>query len=175
MPRNPIGFVAPSIGADERGQNETKGEGHLHKGPGHQPPRGEPRRCGGYCLWCWLGGQQEAQCWFKQKYMRNQGTTERDPMQRDILEWRQEEGNGSMEWDRKRKTDRVSKERGRAKGKMSDQDTTRVRNNLGMQRQRVSGVGEQTRDDQALIFAITDTKPTISDLDMRTSTLHTSN
>ena len=42
-----------------------------------------------------------------------------------------------------------------------------------MQRQRVYGVGEQTRDDQALILAITDTKPTISDLDMRISILST--
>ena len=31
----------------------TKGKGKMHKGPGFQPERGEQRKFGGYCNWCW--------------------------------------------------------------------------------------------------------------------------
>ena len=42
---------------------------------------------------------------------------------------------------------------------------------FGIERQRFDWVGEQTRDDQTFIFATTDTRPTITDLHMRTSIL----
>ena len=44
----------------------TKGNGKIHKGLGFQPERGEQRKFGGYCNWCWRIGHKEAQCWFEQ-------------------------------------------------------------------------------------------------------------
>ena len=35
----------------------TKGKGKMHKGLGFQPERGEQRKFGGYCNWCWRFGQ----------------------------------------------------------------------------------------------------------------------
>ena len=49
----------------------TKGTGKMHKGLGFQPERGEQRKFGGYCNWCWRIGHKEAQCWFKQGYMKS--------------------------------------------------------------------------------------------------------
>ena len=46
------------------GKSGTKGKGKMHKGLGFQPERGEQRRCGGYCNWCWRIGHKESQCWF---------------------------------------------------------------------------------------------------------------
>ena len=48
-----------------------KGRGKMHKGLGFQPERGEQRKFGGYCNWCWRIGHKEAQCWFKQEYMKS--------------------------------------------------------------------------------------------------------
>jgi len=83
------GFVAPVGKGQEKGKGKgkagEKGKGKLHKGLGFQPPRGEQRRFGGYCNWCWRIGHKEAQCWFKQEYLKsNPGA---DPGQRDIREW----------------------------------------------------------------------------------------
>ena len=36
----------------------------MHKGLGFQLERGEQRKFGGYCNWCWRIGHKEAQCWF---------------------------------------------------------------------------------------------------------------
>ena len=47
------------------------GKGKLHKGLGKAPERGEQRRFGGLCNWCWRIGHKEAQCWFNMEYMRS--------------------------------------------------------------------------------------------------------
>ena len=85
------GFVAPDgkgfVRQEKGGKpgGKSKGKGKLHKGLGFQPDRGEQRRFGGYCNWCWRIGHWESQCWFKQEYaMNNPG---QDPLQRDIREW----------------------------------------------------------------------------------------
>ena len=62
-----------------------KGKGKMHKGLGFQPERGEQRKFGGYCNWCWRVGHKEAQCWFSQEYMKSNPS--QDPLQRDIREW----------------------------------------------------------------------------------------
>ena len=64
---------------------DTKGKGKKHKGLGFQPERGEQRKFGGYCNWCWRIGHKEAQCWFKQEYMKS--NPPQDLLQRDIREW----------------------------------------------------------------------------------------
>ena len=63
----------------------TKGKGKMHKGFGFQPERGEQRKFGGYCNWCWRIGHKEAQCWFKQENMKSNPS--QDPLQRDTREW----------------------------------------------------------------------------------------
>ena len=70
----------------------TKGKGKLHKGLGFQPERGEQRKFGGHCNWCWRIGHKEAQCWFKQEYMKSNPS--QDPLQQDIREWSNEKGQG---------------------------------------------------------------------------------
>ena len=57
----------------------------MHKGLGFQLEFGEQRRFGGYCNWCWRIGHKEAQCWFKQEYMKSNPS--QNPLQRDIHEW----------------------------------------------------------------------------------------
>ena len=71
------GFIAP-VG-------KSPGKGKMHKGLGFLPERGEQRKFGGYCNWCWRIGHEEAQCWFKQEYMKSNPS--QDPLQRDIREW----------------------------------------------------------------------------------------
>ena len=46
--------------------------GKLHKGLGFQPERGEQRRFGGYCNWCWRIGHKESQCWCKTRVCKEQ-------------------------------------------------------------------------------------------------------
>ena len=62
-----------------------EGQGKMHKGLGFQPERGEQRKFGGYCNWCWRIGHKEAQCWFKQEYMKS--NPPQDPLQRYTREW----------------------------------------------------------------------------------------
>ena len=50
-----------------------------------QPERGEQRRFGGYCNWCWRVGHKEAQCWQNQEYTKS--NLPQDPLQRDTREW----------------------------------------------------------------------------------------
>ena len=57
----------------------------LMKELGFQPECGEQRKFGGYCNWCWRIGHKEAQCWFKQEYMKSNPS--QDQLQRDIREW----------------------------------------------------------------------------------------
>ena len=65
--RNQAGFVAPLgkgfVRQEKNGKHgeKSKGKGTLHKGLGFQPERGEQRRFGGYCNWCWRIGHNEAQ------------------------------------------------------------------------------------------------------------------
>ena len=59
-----------------------RAKGKCTKGLGFQPKRGEQRKFGGYCKWCWRIGHKEAQCWFKQEYMKSNPS--HDPLQRDI-------------------------------------------------------------------------------------------
>ena len=54
------------------------------KGLGFQPERGEQRKFGGYCHWCWRIGHKEAQFWFKQEYMKSNPS--QAPLQRDFRE-----------------------------------------------------------------------------------------
>ena len=62
----------------------TKGKGKMHKGLGFQPERGEQRKFGGYCNWCWRIGHKEAQCLLKQEYIKSNPS--QDPLQRDTRE-----------------------------------------------------------------------------------------
>ena len=41
-----------------------KGKGKIRKGLGFEPERGEQRKFGGYCNWCWRIGHKEARRWF---------------------------------------------------------------------------------------------------------------
>ena len=85
------GFIA-SVGKgpekQEKGGKEggkSKDKGKMHKGLGFHPKRGEQRRCGGYCNWCWRIGHKEAQCCSKQEYTKS--NPPQDPLQRDAREW----------------------------------------------------------------------------------------
>ena len=89
--KNQAGFIAPvgkglvKGGKPNLGKGSgTKGKGKMHKGLGFQPERGEQRKFGGYCNWCWRIGHKEAQCRFKQEYMKSNPS--QDPLQRDIRE-----------------------------------------------------------------------------------------
>ena len=64
------GFIAP-VGKgpekQEKGEKQggkSKDKSKMHIGLGFQPERGEQRRFGGHCNWCWRIGHKEAQCWF---------------------------------------------------------------------------------------------------------------
>ena len=48
---------------------------------GFEPERGEQRKFGGYCNWCWRIGHKEARRWFKQGCMKSNPS--QDPLQRD--------------------------------------------------------------------------------------------
>ena len=77
------GLVRQEKGGKHVGKSKDKGK--MHKGLGFQPERGEQRRFGGYCNWCWRIGHKAAQCWFKQEYTKS--SPPQDPLQRDIREW----------------------------------------------------------------------------------------
>ena len=93
--KNQAGFIAPVVKALRHGGKPngvpynfgkgsgTKGKGKMHKGLRFEPERGEQRKFGGYCNWCWR--IKEAQCWFKQEYMKSNPS--QDLLQRDIREW----------------------------------------------------------------------------------------
>ena len=81
--KNQAGFIAPVVKGHAKGGKPdgvpynfgkgcgTKSKRKMHKGVGFQPERGEQRKFGGYCDWCWRIGQKEAQCWCKQEYMKS--------------------------------------------------------------------------------------------------------
>ena len=95
--KNQAGFIAPvGKGLAKGGKpygvpynfgkgSGTKGKRKMHKGLGFQPERGEQRKFGGYCNWCWRIGHKEAQFCFKQKYVKSNPSL--DPLQRDIRQW----------------------------------------------------------------------------------------
>ena len=115
----------------------------MHIGLGFQPERGEQRRFGGYCNWCWRIGHKEAQCWFEQEYTKSNPPQE--SLQRDI---------------QKRQSHDQPKGKGKGKGKYigtiprkvnhnqdqagsPDEDTgQRKLNDFGIKRQRVQFVGD---------------------------------
>ena len=103
----------------------TKGKGQMHKRLGFQPERGEQRKFGGYCNWCWRIGHKEARCWFKQEYMKSNPS--QDSLQRDIRERSNtsEKGQGHSQ----------PKGKGKGKGKRNIQEkgtTIRTRLDLRM-------------------------------------------
>ena len=62
-----------------------KGKGSIHKGLGFEPERGEQRKFGGCCDWCWRIGHKEARRCFFQGCMKSNPS--QDPLQRDIRDW----------------------------------------------------------------------------------------
>ena len=52
----------------------TKGKGNMHKRLGFQPERGEQRKFGGFCTWCWRSRHKEAHCWFLTRVHEEQST-----------------------------------------------------------------------------------------------------
>ena len=127
----------------------TKGKGEMRSGLGFQPERGEQGKFGGYRNWCWRIGHKEAQCWFKQEYMKSNPS--QDPLQRDICEWSDtsEKGQGHSQPKGKEKVKTRARENIQEKG-----TTTRTRLDLRMKmdsvrwvisflkRQRVGFVGD---------------------------------
>jgi hypothetical protein len=57
----------------KEGNGREKGKGKLHKGMGKNPEKGEQRKFGGACNWCWRIGHKEAQCWFRQAWEKEKG------------------------------------------------------------------------------------------------------
>lgn len=82
----------------DKGKGKSKGKegksekGKLHKGLGKEAPRGEQRKFGGQCNWCWRIGHKEAQCWFKQAYDKENGkgakAPDADATQSTLDHWR---------------------------------------------------------------------------------------
>ena len=102
----------------------TKDKGDTHKGLGSQPKRGEQRKFGGYCDWCWRIGNKEAQCWFKQGYMKSNPS--QDTLQRDSREWTNtsEEGPGHNQPKGKGKGEGKGKRKHPGKGNTTKTDWT---------------------------------------------------
>ena len=132
----------------------TKGKGNMHTGLGFEPERGEQRKFGGYCNWCWRIGHKEAQCRFKQEYMKSNPS--QDPLQRDIREWSNTSETG------KRHCQPKGKSKGKGKGKRKhpgkgnhnqDQagspnaDGQRTLGDFGIKRERVEFVGDVQEND----------------------------
>ena len=149
-------FVAPvGIGLVRQGKGgkhggKSKGKGKIHKGPGFQPERGEQRRFGGYCNWCWRTGHKEAHCWFKQEYTKS--NPPQDALQRDIREWSNsaEKGQGHSQPKGKGKGRGKGKRRHSGKGNHNqdqagspdDETGQRRLDDFGLTRQRVEFVGD---------------------------------
>ena len=149
------GFIAPVFKGPVKGGRPngvpynfgkgsgTEGKGEMHEGLGFQPERGERRKFGGYCNWCWRIGHKESQCWFKQEFSKN--NPPQDPLHRANREWSNsaEKGQGLNQ----------SKGKGKGKGKRKhpgkgthnqdqagspDEETgQRTLGDVGIKRQRV--------------------------------------
>ena len=108
----------------------------------------------GYCNWCWRIEHKEAQCWFKQEYMKSNPS--QDPLQRDIREWSNtsEKGQGHSQ--------PKGKSEGQGKGKRKhprkenhnqdqagspNEDGQRTLGDFGVKRQRVEFVGDVQEND----------------------------
>ena len=62
------GFIAPDgKGPEKQEKGRKQGGKRRDRGLGFKPERGEQRRFGGHCNWCWRIGNKEAQCWFRQE------------------------------------------------------------------------------------------------------------
>ena len=164
--KNQAGFIAPvNEGLVNGGKSNgvpynfgkgsgTKGKGKMHKGLGFQPERGEQRKFGGYCNWCWRIGHKEAQCWFQQQYMKSNPS--QDPLQRDIREWSNvsEKGQGHSQPKGKSKGKGKGKRKHPGKGNHNqdqagspDEDEQRTSGDFGIKRQRVELVGDVQEND----------------------------
>ena len=158
--KNQAGFIAPVRKGHVKGGkingvpydfgkgSGTKGKGKMHKGLGFQPERGEQRKFGGYWTCFWRIGHKEAQCWFKQEYMKSNPS--QDPLQRDIREWSNtsEKGQGHSQ--------PKGKGKGKGKGKRNhnqdqagspNEDGQRTLGDFGFKRQRVEFVGDVQEND----------------------------
>ena len=51
-----------SLNISANNLTQGKDKGKLHKGLGKNPERGEQRKFGGACNWCWRIGHKESQC-----------------------------------------------------------------------------------------------------------------
>ena len=145
--KNQPGFIAPGGKGHVKGgkpngvpynfgkRSGTKGKGKLHNGLGFQPERGEQRKFGGYCTWCWRIGHKEAQCWFEQEYMKSNPS--QDPLQGDIREWSNtsEKGQGH------------NQPKGKSKCKGKGKKNIRTLGDFGIKRQRVEFVGDVQEND----------------------------
>ena len=128
----------------------TKGKGKMHKGLGCQPERGEQRKFGGYCKWCWRTGHTEAQCWFKQEYMKSNPS--QDPLQGNIREWTNmsEKRQGHSQPKGKGKGKRKHRGKGNHNQDQAgspNEDGQRTFGDFGIKRQRVEFVGDVQEND----------------------------
>jgi hypothetical protein len=76
--------IAPGKGGAKgksKGKPKGDGKGKLHKGLGKSVERGEQRRFGGQCHWCWRLGHKEDACWFKQAFVEAEKAAGRDVSQ----------------------------------------------------------------------------------------------
>ena len=99
------GFVAAVQDKGKEKRTRQRRRKHAQR-PWLPPPRGEQRKFGGFCNWCWRIGHKEAQCWFKQEYLK-QNPDSTQTGQRDIRDWTagggKEKGKGKGKQKRKGK------------------------------------------------------------------------
>ena len=126
----------------------------MHKGLGFQPERGEQRRFGGFCNWCWRIGYMEAQCWFKQEYTRS--NPPQDPLQRDLREWSNSAEKGQGHNQPKGKGEGKNRGKGKRKhgkgnrnqaGSLVQETGQRTLGDFGKKRQGVEVVGDVQEND----------------------------
>ena len=122
----------------------TKGKGKMNKRLGFQLDRGEQRKFGEYCNWCWRIGHEEAQCCFQQEYMKSNPS--QDPLQRDIHEWSNTSEKGHVHSQSKGKGESKGKGKRKHPGKgnhnqdqagLPNEDGQRTLGDFGVKRHRV--------------------------------------
>ena len=108
--------------------SSTNSKEKCIQGLGFHPERGEQRKFGGYCNWCWRIGHKQAQCWFEQEYMKSNPS--QDLLQRDIgQEKTPGEGNHNQD-----------------QAGSPNEDGQRTLGDFGLERQRVEFVGDVPRE-----------------------------
>ena len=66
--------IISSLRAEHGGAKGDGKKGKAHKSFGKHAAKGDQKKFGGYCNYCWRLWHKEAQCWFKQKYQQYQNT-----------------------------------------------------------------------------------------------------